>query len=1270
MQRTKYFNQTRPTDTQLNWTDQSRVGALSRRMKSFTQHGIVSGYQVNVNILQNTRIDIARGEGYSGGSFHDVIYNGSGSSERISTYTDTPSGEADLGPAAVALALADYTNTASNYVCLVYGENESYALAERSYPFTSHLTVVEETFTAEVLTAVQWTALTAAQLNNRILVAIVTANGVGVALNSGNVTQFTQPKALPAASDPTIPGIEIVTISDNTPYGAGTLRWNGSSLYWTAPGDSEGAGVPILTSGTYTLFSSTVVNYITVSVAFTALSAIVAPGLSETITVDYVYGRDIPMASSVDKIHRDMIGTGKISPTNIHGMSLNDISGGLLDHADYYHRNGITYDSDVTQLATIVNPAIPSVEITNLGGLTNQFLINGRTFTEINGVVPPTSESVAFGGGDTHGRYLVYLDEHANAQKVYVGCSLWPNAGVASVLRIVNIRNSVAGDGILSWDAAARALTWQAPGDGAAGDPVYVGVGTGAPAPAAFDYGYYKLYSQSLQNWIVVFLPGLEDLGVSQVSPLYAVTAIAMTGAAQPDDTILPICSVTWDTLTNSLIELDDIRLFTTADNTVQVREEHDANGNHTIPLRSTLSIFREERGLNVKVASSVGITVQAANVGIDARAQTDGAVAGIAANDTGAWFYASRSVGMQGYAGVNYGVRGDAAGTYGVYGGASNYGVFGIASSDKTAINGSVNAGTGIGVYGICGGASGTGVAGVETHINTGTGVYGSAAGITCAGVYGIATAAGSLAYGGRFVNAGSAATALLAEANGDTGKAVYGRANGSIATGVVGTCTGDTATGVYGRAEGDVGKGVYGYGETGVQGTGVVFGVLGGGVTGVVGIGAVYGVSGTGSVGVGGVGTATGVYGTGADTGGYFKGPIGGYGSGVNTGLYGTGATGVQGVGTKGVVGSGVNYGGSFVNGVCGAYGEGTRTGIYGFGNGGINDTIWGVCGSAVNAIAPASATGVYGRADGIGATGVFGLGVNGLGGSFYGFTCGADIRASANGAVTAMGVYLRAIVPDPNAFAYGVRADALASDDLGKATALYGSASAGSYAVGAHVRGTASGATAFGLVHYALGSTAYGIYGAITGNTAYGYTAIVSATAALAVGIDQTVNAALGTAIGARFSVVGTAQDVTGINVIATALSNKGYGGRFIVTATADDAIGVYASVVGSVGVAVHGTALVGIAITGTALYGTGYIGAVLSGDAVGVIASASYAADLYGSELAIRMSNGIRYECAVASQVSAVLGIYNCPGIMCLYDDGGGVATYAIPLCSTV
>jgi len=1017
MQRTKYFNQTRPTDAQLDWTDNSKVSALRRRLLALSQMGIRAGFEVTVNGVDNTKVDVARGEGYTGGQYLVNTFEGAESGERIGTLTDTVSGEVDTGPLVTAQGLADYTLGVNNYISVVYAENGYYPLTERSFPFTAHLTVFEDSYTVSVLTETDWNALSADDLSNRVLVAIVTAKGAGSALTSADIEQFVQPNTLPTTSQPgVLAGVTIISVSDVTPLGTGTLRWDVAShyLYWTAPGDLEGLATTITASGSFTLVSNSTAYTMVVNVIYAALSAVASA--SEDIMVKSLYGRTIPMFSAVDQIHRDMVGTGTASIHNPHKLSINDISGGGFDHANLFHVNGISVDADPGQLECQIDAVNDRVQVTNLGGFFDSFLIAGNTLQTLLNVNVGDYGYAPFDVTPTPaaGAYLIYVDTAGALQKVKIAgytegaAPEWPLW--TTNIKIVDMHNLIVGNGTLSWNATTNTMTYAAPGDGA---------GTAIRVPYYSTTVYYKLYSATITNWILIRVAG--TLGGNNSSTF----SIVKDETTYPDDEMLKLCVVNWTgggLGSEQLTDLVDTRSYITADVRGPFEEEHDALGKHNKVIQhpfivaapsvvgvygmaavgdgvdgfssnGTGGAFRAvvgkglyasgplggyltapntaaqvnaatAYGLEAIAGASIAVHASAPNIAISAEADTalagnfaapNTVVKAVAATDTAGWFVA-RSAAVYGHANLRYGIVGTADVEYA-----------GLFSAPNKAVEINAAAVTGLAVN-----ASSIGI--IVTASNSAVYIRASAA-------YGLIVAASATAVSvaassdgmyvfadsgyGIEVEAGSDGMYVFAysgygiEVEAGSGIAIIAHADTvpaiqATASSSVIDITAAGADAIFAVASGSRGAHIIASASAAYGIVAIAPATAG---TGVYGSGGRFGV--LGSVSHGDVANIYGIYGQAINTSvGKEASAVGVYGRAVSSG-----ATGVAGEAAHVTHGTGV-FGSAGTSGY-GVYGTAGTTGI----------GVFGV----------ASYVGVWGTADTIGVIGI----ANSIGGSFVGVT-----------------------------------------------------------------------------------------------------------------------------------------------------------------------------------------------------------------------------------------------------------------------------------------
>jgi hypothetical protein len=276
-----------------------------------------------------------------------------------------------------------------NYVVLVYDEAQTNAEAHEA-DGTTQYTKASVSPRLTILTEAAYDALSASNdvlstnaADRAMLVAKVTANGVGVALTAGSIESPTVYSETLEASQPlSITGVVILAVDPTTPTGLGTLAFQISGpnkqLKWTAPGDSAGSfttvsdGANSIASGSgYTLDLDVVV------------SALPAGATSEIIEISNIYQENVPRFSAEDHQHRNLRGTGIPTTVNPHGMTIDDLSpgaaGSVETHQDLMHANGIVKTSSPTLLAGTVNTGVAPDTLT-IGGFSagDTVYINGR----------------------------------------------------------------------------------------------------------------------------------------------------------------------------------------------------------------------------------------------------------------------------------------------------------------------------------------------------------------------------------------------------------------------------------------------------------------------------------------------------------------------------------------------------------------------------------------------------------------------------------------------------------------------------------------------------------------------------------------------------------------------------------------------------------------------------------------------------------------------------------------------------------------------------
>lgn len=371
----------------LQRTELTKAQEILRGRVDWTSRGIYSGGVVSVNTTgapPYLRIDVTLTSGFAP--------NG----EYIET--DSPY---------YNIALSDYTAGTINYVYLVYTESNSYRQPHES-DGSRYYTRADMAWRVRVYTAAQFAALPATDENlandaqdRCLLVAEVSANGAGVSITSSNITMSSAYDNILYATPsvpPSIAGVTILNVSAGTSIGDGLLefyfdgtkkylRWGSSTAAWVPGAVPPGNGWIEITADSTVDLLDTSGEYIRVLAIFSELPTlpVMPPGvpLFEIITITNIYYQEIPRLTAEDWLHRSLLGTGTPTPTNPHGMSVDDLSGStiaLLDeHQDIMHSNGIWKGSSVSCMeCTISSPLAGDQLNITAPGASDLYYINGK----------------------------------------------------------------------------------------------------------------------------------------------------------------------------------------------------------------------------------------------------------------------------------------------------------------------------------------------------------------------------------------------------------------------------------------------------------------------------------------------------------------------------------------------------------------------------------------------------------------------------------------------------------------------------------------------------------------------------------------------------------------------------------------------------------------------------------------------------------------------------------------------------------------------------
>jgi hypothetical protein len=1111
-------------------TETQRIESDKRIIVDTTTRGVTSGLVVSVGSPATT-INVAIGSAYA------------------------PNGEyMQLTTAQSNVVLADYVAGNKNYVVLVYDELPSSPEARETDGTTAN-TRATVTPRLVVLTELAYSnlppsdsVLTNNAQDRACVIAIVTANGAGIALTSGSIQSPTSYGVALSTTQPVnITGVSITAIDSETSVGVGSLNYvAGSGIQWMSPADSYGALLDITAIGSYVLTSSS--GY---TLTISHYAALPLTSKTDSITVTSLYSQTVPRHSATDIQHRSMLGTGVASLHNPHGLTILDLGGedggSVVDHQDIMHVNGISRDSDPDTLkVTVVSGgAVDSVTIQGFGG-SDRAYIKGKLVN----TVTPTAISWSEVATATQSLWGIYLSYEGVASK-HLRAQFPPSSVLSASAQIVDIVG-ISSSFMLNQD------------NGGGGDGFYITVGS-INGPKVFLPTYdttIRLYDFNNTNYVDVFVKG--GMSVSE--------AATITVSPEPDlEEYIPLGNVTCTGVDLGVLSLgygfgsqsapnrvhdrrpfgnlDESNTLVSAGITNSAEMVSDLLGDgiclttHITP-GSTDGEFSVESAYYCQFTFDGASTVSGGAVYLGGHklfvpAATLALVSGVNKIyvDTTGTIHSS-IVSWPEIISLQYGKpivrlyeltfywpsvtdindirefvgqkRDVPMGVVGldINGGAeieSNVTVPIIArSNSNNAIEGHASGSGDHGVYGASVYATGAGVGVYGT--GGPTGVYGVGMSTGVFGLVGVETGkptetAGVMGYSTSSYGiwgASNTAVAIVGRSGANDTPSIEGWANAPSGIGIKGSSTNNT--GVWGNTTG-TGNAVVGDANSG------------------------YGVKGSSDTSYGGYFTgATGAYGEGDNGYGIHGKSTGGAGFGV----YGEGTViGVRGSatadGVHGVYGSSTYATGTGV----GVYGAGGPTGVYG---NGITTGVKGVVGTEV---APSANAGVYGSSNSTNTIGV------------YGKTSGTGFSYGVLGeSTTSYGGYFTgpSAVYGEGSYGYGVYGKSTGGASvgvLGEGTVagikgLVGS-DPGGLAVAAVVGATSSDST-HAIYGKATGATSTGVYGH---GTSYGVQGFSTSTAVVGSGGTIGVNG-----IGSIFGVIGSSPTGTGVHGSST----SGVGGMF--------------------------------------------------------------------------------------------------------------------------
>lgn len=395
----------------LRRTETTKSAEILRNRLNWTSRGMYAGGEITVNTSGSPpylHIDVAQLSGFAPNG--EYI-------QTASDYYDIP--------------LDDETSGVVNLVCAVYTEDYIHRQPHESDGET-YPTHTEMAWRIRVYSEANYAALPATDANlandakdRMLVIGKVTANGPSTSLTASSIqgpTSFNNILYAEPREFASIPGISIIGVSSDTPVGDGTLDYTYSvgpiyDFTWTTT-NGVGATLSPTVDGIYNLTDGAGA-YLRVQIVVSMLPITGTFPISETVTIYNLYYQDIPRLTAEDELHRHFLGTGIPTPTNPHGLSLNDILEQeftlLEEHQDIEHCNGIWKGSSAGIFQTSVTNTSPADILHVTAPISGDlYYVNGRKLDSID----VTDITFATPPAQTTYMYEVYVSDEGSLQYV------------------------------------------------------------------------------------------------------------------------------------------------------------------------------------------------------------------------------------------------------------------------------------------------------------------------------------------------------------------------------------------------------------------------------------------------------------------------------------------------------------------------------------------------------------------------------------------------------------------------------------------------------------------------------------------------------------------------------------------------------------------------------------------------------------------------------------------------------------------------------------
>jgi len=366
----------------LKRTETTKAAQIKRLRTDVTSRGVYSGGVITVNSVNTDRIDVSAFSGY------------------------TPNGEwIEETSSNTNVALEDSTLGVVNVVFALYTEENIKNMPHESdgstYPVYSEATYTLMTLNQTDFEDTSVNPTTDDNLSNIawdrcLILGYVVANGGG-ALSASDITyasgfdnlKYASPSQLSVLS-----GVTITAVDPNCPTGTATLRFDDTAsapyydFYFISPGGTVGLVTQISGDDEFRVTDSSG-YWVDLLVVVSQLPLGLTVPYDETFSVLDLYNQDPIRFTGEDVYHRSLVGTGIISETNPHGMSVDDISGEnssfLEEHRDIQHSNGIWRGSNANTLYYTLSSGTSNGDVVQITSppVGSIYYINGKKLISI-----------------------------------------------------------------------------------------------------------------------------------------------------------------------------------------------------------------------------------------------------------------------------------------------------------------------------------------------------------------------------------------------------------------------------------------------------------------------------------------------------------------------------------------------------------------------------------------------------------------------------------------------------------------------------------------------------------------------------------------------------------------------------------------------------------------------------------------------------------------------------------------------------------------------